>query len=372
MKFTTSREALLKAINFAQEIITNKSPVSILSNVLLQTAENKVIVKCTNSTVKAITSFGAEIEEEGELTIFCDKFLSIINSLPMGDVEVFNSENEVIIQPLGKRVRFKLKSLAADKFPLFNKSDGSGDIKIASKDFKNLIRNTIFAVSTDQNRYFLTGCYVCKDDETKVLNMIATDGRRMSICKSFNFTADIKAAIIPTKILYVVDKFMNDEGDLIINCNGKEFTVKSSNIEISTTLIDGQFPAWQKVVPSGLDRTITVDKSELEDAIKRAVNMSARNGRIQLFIDKGKIEISSPENEIGSSKEEISADYNGESVNISLNVLYLSDVLKILNTDKISIDFSINEDNKVSKALIIRESDKTETSYTHIVMPMSF
>ena len=108
MKFTTSKDAILRVLSVAQEVITNKSAISIMSNVLLQTdKENqKVIVKCTNSTINAISSFGAEIEEEGEITVFCDKFVSVISSLPMGDVEIETGENEILVKPLGKKVKF--------------------------------------------------------------------------------------------------------------------------------------------------------------------------------------------------------------------------------------------------------------------------
>lgn len=370
MKFTTSREALLKAITIAQDIITNKSPVSILSNVLLQTAENKVIVKCTNSTVKVVTSFGAEIEEEGELTVFCDKFMSIINSLPMGDVEVTSNENEVLVQPNGKKVKFKIKSLAADKFPLINGFVADQVTEISAKDLKNLIRNTIFAVSTDQNRYIMTGCYLCKVDN--LLTMVATDGRRMSVCNCVDFSPDFTSAIIPTKFLSVLEKFCSDEGNIQMITTDKTCSVKAGNLEVSTTLIDGKYPMWEKVLPTGLDHSVTVSKKELEDAVKCACIMVQKNGRVQMAIDKDKLEISSPDTEMGSSKQEIAAVYDGEPVNIALNALYLNDILKVISAESITIEFALNEDKKVTKALLVRESENNKTSYTHVIMPMTF
>ncbi len=370
MKFTTSREALLKAITIAQDVITNKSPISILSNVLLQTAENKVIVKATNSTVNLITSFGAEIEEEGELTLFCDKLLTIINSLPMGDVEIITKENEVLVQPIGKKVKFKIKSLAADKFPVFNSFDSENSIEVAAKDFKNLIRNTIFAVSTDPNRYIMTGCYLCKKDN--LLTMVATDARRMSVCNCVDFNESFTSALIPTKILSVLEKFCNDEGNIKLNSTARTFSVKADKFELSTGLIEGQYPKWEKVIPENLDKTIIVSKKDLEDALKCVSIMVQKNGRVQMTIDKNKLEISSPDTEYGSSIQEIAAVYDGEPVNIALNALYLNDVLKVIDAESISIDFTINEDKRVTKALIIRESEVDKTAYTHIVMPMTF
>ena len=204
MKFVTSKDAILRVLGVAQEVITNKSAISIMSNVLLQTDKDnqKIVVKCTNSVISAIGSFGAEIEEEGETTVFCDKFISVINSLPMGDIEIETSENEIVVKPLGKKVRFRIKTLATDKFPIVNGFNPENSIQIAAKDFKNLIKHTSFAVSADSNRYVMTGCYFTK--ENNLLYMVATDGRRMSVCNCVDFSPDFTSAIIPVKIFSII------------------------------------------------------------------------------------------------------------------------------------------------------------------------
>lgn len=372
MKFTTSKDAILRVLSVAQEVITNKSPVSIMSNVLLQTdKENqKVIVKCTNSTVNAISSFGAEIEEEGETTVFCDKFISVISSLPMGDVEIVTGENEIVIKPLGKKVKFKIKTLASDKFPVFKGFDSEKSIQVKAEDFKDLIKHSSFAVSMDSNRYMMTGCYLTKEDN--LLYMVATDGRRMSMCSCPDFSPEFTSAIIPVKGLSIIDRICQNDGVIEIYTTDKSFFFKGYGFEISSSLIEGQFPSWKKVLPTELDHTITVSKADLEDAIKRTVIMAAKNGRIQMILDSDKMVISSPENEVGSSKEEIEAKYSGEPAEIALNAMYLSDVLKVIDSDDISIDFKFNQENKVSSALIVRPVDKENTPYTHVIMPMTF
>ena len=368
MKFTTNRDSLLNVLNIAQDVITNKSPISILSNVLLQTSENRVIVKCTNSTVSAVTSFSAEIEEPGEVTIFCDKFMNIISSLPVGDIEVFSQQNEIIVKPTGKKIKFKIKILAADKFPIVNGFVQENAISIAAKDLKNLIHNTIFAVSTDRNRHIVTGCFICKKDN--FLYMVATNLRRMSICKCVDFNSDFIDAVIPDKMLSIVEKYCSSEGDLLINSTGRMFMVKSGNLEVSSSVFEGNYPNWQKVIPDGLDHTVTVSKQELENAIRTAVIMSAKDSRIELNIEPGKITVNTPESDIGSATEEIAALYDGSPVMIILNIQYVSDVLKVINSENIAIDFKVNQESKVTEAIIIRESEKTDTCYKHIIMPM--
>ena len=173
-------------------------------------------------------------------------------------------------------------------------------------------------------------------------------------------------------MLSVLERFCSDEGNIQLVITDKTCSVKAGNLEVSTALIEGQYPMWQKVLPSGLDHTVTVSKKELEDAVKCACIMVQKNGRVQMAIDKGKLEISSPDTEMGSSKQEIAAVYDGEPVDIALNALYLNDILKVLTADSISIDFTFNEEKKVTKALIVRESGENKTAYTHVVMPMTF
>ena len=369
MKFKTNRDSLLNVLSVAQEVITNKSPISILSNVLLQTEENKVIVKCTNSTVNAITSFAAEIEEPGEVTIFCDKLMTVVSSLPLGDVEISSSGIEIIVQPVAKKIKFKIKTQAADKFPIIKNFIQENAIKVASKDFKSLIHNTSFATSTDQNRFIMTGCYICKNDN--YLTMVATDTRRMSVCKCVDFNENFTPVIVPKKMLTVVEKFCSDEGDILINSTDKQFMVKSGNLEIITSLFEGKYPAWEKVIPAELDKTVSVSKRDLENAIKTAVIMSAKDSRVEFIVEPGKMTVKTPESEMGSAKEEIAAVYEGDAITIALNVQFLSDVLRVLNSENVSIDFKVNQDNKVSGALLVRENEKKENNYTHIIMPMS-
>ena len=137
-------------------------------------------------------------------------------------------------------------------------------------------------------------------------------------------------------------------------------------------MIDGQYPSWKKVLPEGLDHTITVSKADFESALKRTSIMASKNGRVQLSLTPGKMTVITPETESGSSKEEIDANYNGEPVEIALNALYITDVLKIVNCDEISIDFKLNQENKVSSALIIRPLEDSGIPYTHVIMPMTF
>ena len=375
MKFTFDRDAMIKEISIAQEIITNKSPVSILSNILVIAENNKLTIKATDSAVKFTTTIPVDINEEGRTTIFCDKFMSILSSLPSGEIEFIQEDVGVTIKPISKRVNFKLKSQAGDKFPEIGSSDNISFFELPSKDFKEMIKQTIFAVSDDKNRYFMTGVYLEKAGDT--FTMVATDGRRLSCVNKSGFNVpDFQPAIVPVKILSCVLKNAPDEGNIKIAIVEKSIFIKFANLEFSSVLIDGQFPNYQKVIPENLTKSIMVNKNDLDAALKRTTIMVDKKvSRIIFKISSGVLKLISPESEIGTADEEIPCRYDGQSISMALNFTYVTEPLKVIDSENVVFDFNINETSgdeeaNITKAVIMRSEPAAD--YIHVIMPMNY
>ena len=375
MKFTFDRDAMIKEISIAQEVITNKSPVSILSNILIIAEKGSLTIKATDSTVKFTTVIPVDIQEEGRTTIFCDKFMSILSSLPSGDIEFIQEDIGVTIKPISKRVKFQLKSQASDKFPEIGTSENIPFFEIPSKDFKEMIRETIFAVSDDRNRYFMTGVYFIKNGDS--LTMVATDGRRLS-CDTKNGLSipDFQPAIIPTKILSCILKNAPDEGNLQLAVVDKSIFVKFSNLEFSSVLIEGQFPNYQKVIPENLTMSFMVNKADLDAALKRTTIMVDKKvSRIIFKISSGVLKLISPESDIGTADEEIPCRYDGKDISMALNFTYVTEPLKVIDSENVVFDFNINdasgdEEANITKAVIMRSESGGD--YIHVIMPMNY
>ncbi len=375
MKFTFDRDAMIKEISIAQEIITNKSPVSILSNILVIAENNKLTIKATDSAVKFTTTIPVDINEEGRTTIFCDKFMSILSSLPSGEIEFIQEDVGVTIKPISKRVNFKLKSQAGDKFPEIGSSENISFFELPSKDFKEMIKQTIFAVSDDKNRYFMTGVYLEKTGDT--FTMVATDGRRLSCVNKSGFNVpDFQPAIVPVKILSCVLKNAPDEGNIKIAIVEKSIFIKFANLEFSSVLIDGQFPNYQKVIPENLTKSIMVNKNDLDAALKRTTIMVDKKvSRIIFKISSGVLKLISPESEIGTADEEIPCRYDGQSISMALNFTYVTEPLKVIDSENVVFDFNINETSgdeeaNITKAVIMRSEPAAD--YIHVIMPMNY
>ena len=375
MKFTFDRDAMIKEISIAQEVITNKSPVSILSNILVIAEHNALTIKATDSAVKFTTTIPVDILEEGRTTIFCDKFMSILSSLPSGDIEFIQEDITVTIKPTTKKVKFQLKSQTSDKFPEMGSSENVPFFELPSKDFKEMIKQTIFAVSDDRNRYFMTGVYFVKNGYT--LTMVATDGRRLSCVNKSGFNVpDFQPAIIPTKILGSILKNAPEEGNVSIGVIDKSIFVKFGSVEFSSNLIEGQFPNYQKVIPENLTMSIMVNKADLDAALKRTTIMVDKKvSRIIFKISSGVLKLISPESDIGTADEEIPCRYDGQDISMALNFTYVTEPLKVIDSENVVFDFNINdaqgnEEANITKAVIVRGEPAGD--YIHVIMPMNY
>lgn len=365
MKFQFDRNSMIKEISIAQEIIANKSPISILSNILLEARENTLTIKASDATVNYITKIPVEIQEEGTTTIYCDKFMRMLSTSPAGMIEFDQKDILVTIRPVSKKVKFQLKSIASDKFPEIEASENVPYFEVPAKEIKEMIAQTSFAVSDDGNRHFMMGVYFEKSDDNLI--MVATDGRRLSYeAKNIGQgIPDFPAAIVPTKILDCVLKNCSDEGNISIAVIDKMIFFKFGSYEFSSLLLEGEFPNYRRVIPQDLTRKFEVEKSDLEEALSRIGIMVDKNStRIIFKLNPGQLTLISPESDIGNADEEIPCQYDGEEVMLAFNFKYIEEPLKKTDAKRIVFDFI-----DPNKAVILRTEPKSD--YFHVIMTMN-
>jgi DNA polymerase-3 subunit beta len=364
MKFTCEKNAIQKEVSIAQEIISTRNALSILSNVLLVAENDTLTVKATDMKIGFESHIPVDIAEEGTTTVFCDKFLGILRSLPEGDVEFELEENRLVIRPLFKKIDFQLKSIAADKFPELQEVGDDNYFEVPQSELIEMIGQTIFAVSDDETRYFMNGVYMEKNEES--VTMVATDGRRLSyIEKGFGSQVpDFNSVIIPPKALQLIRKLSSGEGNIKVAVGEKNLFVRFDSRRITSTLIEGQFPNYRRVIPNQQEYAISVKKAELESALRRvSLLVEQKSRRIYLKVSENAIILTSEESEIGTAQEEVECAYQGPEMNIALNYVYLLDPLKVIDEETIVIRFT--EPNRAITLLTEPEQD-----FFHIVMPM--
>ena len=362
MKFACERNILLKEISMAQEIIASKNVISILSNIYLEAGNDSLIIKATDLKVNFETTIPVTVLEPGPAMVFGDKFLGILGSVPEGEMEFENNENKIKIKTSVKRANFQLKSMASEKYPEFPVSS-AGYFEMPVKHFKEMVSQTVFAVSDDETRFFMNGVYMEKAGD-KII-MVAPDGRRLAyIEKEAGDIQDFPGVIIPPKILNVISKRAGDEGPIEISVTDKIIFFKFGSYSLSSVLLDGQFPNYRKVIPEDQTNTLTVNRDEMLDALRRvSLLVEQKSHRIYLGLKPGVMEISSEEGEIGEAKEEIPCRYDGEEMGLALNYRYIEEPFKAIDSDEIRLQFT-----GPSKAITVVPEPKTD--FFHIVMPM--
>ncbi len=364
MKFTCERDVLIKEISVAQEIISSRNVLSILSNVMLEAADSTLSIRATDLKVGFETRIPVEVAQEGSSTVFCDKLLGILRSLPEGEVEFETSENDVFsIRPVFRKIDFQLKSISSEKFPEIQQAQSDSFFEFPQSAIIEMIRQTAFAVSDDETRYFMNGVYMENVDGHLV--MVATDGRRLSYIRSEEESElpDFPGAIVPPKVLGLVRKLAGGEGTVRMSITPKAVFFHFDNQKLSSSLIEGQFPNYQRVIPESQQYAVTVDRNELSEALRRISLLVEKSRRIYMKIADGSIAISSEQSEIGVAHEELSCTYSGPETLMALNYVYLTEPLKVIESEQVEILFS-----EATKALTVYSVPRS--SYFHIIMPM--
>lgn len=365
MKFTTEKDGLVKEITTAHEIISSRNALSILSNVLLEAKDNALTIRATDLKVAFETTFPVDVSVPGSTTVFCDKFLDILRSLPSGEIEFEETDdNTFIIRPLFKKIDFRLKTIGADKYPEVQITSDAPSFEFSQSDFIEMIGQTIFAVSDDETRYFMNGVYVENVDGK--LTMVATDGRRLSFVSRGSDApiGEFTGVIVPPKVLSLVRRLVSGEGQLSVSVTDKHVYFAFDTLRISSSLIEGQFPNYNRVIPDEQEYSLTIKREELLEALKRVSLLVEKSRRIYVGLSDGLLTLNSDESEIGVAREELSCEYEGPETTLALNYLYLMDPLRVITDEDVAIYFS--EPNKAITVYSVPRRD-----YFHIVMPMN-
>ena len=363
MKFISERNVLLKEVSIAQEIISVKNAMSILSNVLLEVRDGFLTIKATDLKVAFETRIPVSASVNGVTTVFCEKLLGILRSLPDREIEFEVRDGKLTIKPVGTSIDFQLKSISSDKFPEIRDGENLTWFALPQADVLEMIGQTIFSVSDDETRYYMNGVYLERKADTLV--MVATDGRRLSyIEKKVENVPEFAGIIIPPKALNLIKKLASGQGTMNLAISDKQLYVQFDNQKIHSNLIEGQFPNYSRVIPESQEFTIGLKKDEFTEALKRVSLLAEQKAkRIYLTVSEGNLMVNTEESEMGMAKEEIPCEYQGPMTTMALNYVFLTDPLRVLAGDRITLEFT---DPK--KAMTLRTDPRKD--YFHIVMPM--
>lgn len=361
MKVKITKDNLLAGIQTVQNVVSTKTTLPILSNILIETTKKQGLkLNTTDLDLGISCEIPVDTLEEGAITIPAKRFSDIIREMPAGDVVISTKKNNQI-DIEGDRCRFKLMGLPKEEFPKFPEFKDKEAIQIKQSVLKEMFRMTSFAVSYEESRYVLNGVLMEISGDT--IRIVATDGRRLAKMDK-KLAAPVKkeiSIILPVKAVQEVSRNLKDEGELSFVVGTNQVLFDINDILIASRIIEGEFPNYNQVIPKPTGTKIKMNTQNLLSSIRRANLLSTPDFQAVKFeVFKDKLVISKITPEIGESREEIPMEYGGNELIVGFNPHFLIDVLKNISEENIELEL-VGPD----KPLVIRMSE-----YLYLTLPM--
>ena len=367
MKFICEKDKLLKAINSVTKAVASKTTMPILEGILIQTNDDEIKLTTYDLEIGIEYVLKCDVKEQGATVVNAIMFSEIIRKLPDTDINIqLNEKNLLVIECEGSL--YKLATMNPTEFPELPQINIENSIDIEQNILKDMIRKTIFAVSTEENRPIFTGCLF--EISNNKLNLVAVDGFRLAWKNKFlqNKINDF-TAVIPGRTLNEINKIILDCFDTIkIGVAKNQALFEMENCKIVTRLLDGEFLNYSSVIPENWETRIRVNRSQIQNSFERISLISSssiekeKKYPVKVTIDIGKVTISCT-NQTGDAKEEMYVSTEGKNLEVGFNPKYFLDALRAIDDEEVFIDFG----SSVSPC-IIRPVD--EGDYIYMILPI--
>jgi DNA polymerase III subunit beta len=371
MEITVSRQELLRELTATQSVVERKTTIPILSNFLIEAADDKLTITGTDLDQSMKTSCPAKVKKPGSCTIPARKLYDYIKLLGDGDISIKLLENHWV-QIRAGRSNTKMVGMARANFPQVPEFPESSVTKIPTSSLKNLIAKTIFAISNEESRYTLNGALLVLKAES--LTMVATDGHRLAhIEKGGENLANIsgeKKTLIPRKALAELQSLLSASSEEYLEFADDEQTLffRIGHRTLTSRKLTGQFPNFEAVMPRDNNKFVVVRSEDLNASIQRVAQFAdERSGAIKIRIEQNELKISSSSTDSGESEDVIETPYNFDAIVVGFNSAYLLDFLKATgNSGEVRMEFK----DAQSAGQMRPEDGADDYKYRYIIMPM--
>jgi DNA polymerase-3 subunit beta len=365
MKATIERATLLKSLGHVQSVVERRNTIPILSNVLLEAREDGSIrLMATDLDLQVDESVPAAVAQPGATTVSAHTFFDIVRKLPEGSqVELTAAEGKM--QVVAGRSRFNLSTLPRDDFPVIAEGELPTRFELPAATLRQIIEKTRFAISTEETRYYLMGIFLHVVDDQ--LRAAATDGHRLArvTVPRPDGAEGMPDVIVPRKAVAELYRLLEElEGTVEISLSATKVRFGLGSAVLTSKLIDGTFPDYNRVIPTANDKLLKLDPKSFSAGVDRVSTIASEKTRaVKMSVDRDKVTLSvtSPEN--GLATEELAADYGADGLEIGFNAKYLLDILGEIDGDTVEVHLA-----DAAAPTLLRENDKSNALY--VLMPM--
>ena len=370
MRVTLERSNLLKSLNHVHRVVERRNTIPILSNVLLKTDGQSLEMKATDLDLEITEATPAQVDQAGATTVPAHLLYDIVRKLPDGsEVMLKTDEDGTSMSVMSGRSSFRLQCLPQSDFPELTAGSFSHIFRVDSAALKGLIDKTQFAISTEETRYYLNGIYFHAIEAGSQLKLraVATDGHRLARAETEAPAGSegMPGVIIPRKTVAELQKLV-DNPDIAVTTELSDTKIRFTigSVILTSKLIDGTFPDYQRVIPTGNDKEMMIDRSVFAQAVDRVSTISSERGRaVKLAIAGGQVTLTVNNPDSGSATEEVAAGYDADPIEIGFNAKYLLDVTGQLSGSEARFMLA----DAGSPTLI---SDPADPDALYVLMPM--
>ena len=369
MKATIERAALLKSLGHVQSVVERRNTIPILSNVLIEATQGGGIkLMATDLDLQVVETVDAQVETAGSITVSAHTLFDIARKLTDGSqVQLDAADGKMKVN--AGRARFNLQTLPRDDFPIIAEGELPTSFELPAASLIQIIDKTKFAISTEETRYYLNGIFLhVQDEETPVLKAAATDGHRLArVTLPRPAGAEgMPDVIVPRKCVNELRKLLdeNNETSVQVDLSASKIRFTLGTAILTSKLIDGTFPDYSRVIPTGNDNLLKIDPKSFAQGVDRVSTIATEKTRavkMALGDDKITLSVTSPEN--GKAEEEVPGSYKDDTFEIGFNSRYLLDILNEIEGDTVELHLA-----DASAPTLIRENDKSPALY--VLMPM--
>ncbi|MDA0998072.1 MAG: DNA polymerase III subunit beta [Proteobacteria bacterium] len=369
MKLTIERADLLRSLGHVQSVVERRNTIPILSNVKIDAADGTVALNATDMDLDIVETVTAVVTSSGATTVHALTLYEIVRKLPDGAQIELESQGDGKLFLRSGRARIEFPVLPTEDFPILSSGKYAHNFKISAADLRGMIDRTRFAISTEETRYYLNGIYlhVAERDKTKVLRAVSTDGHRLASVEVAlpKGAAGMPGVIVPRKTVQEIRKLIDETGDDVeISLSDAKIRFAFDDAVLTSKLIDGTFPDYQRVIPAGNDKVMKVDCKAFANKVDLVSAISSEKSRaVKLRLSNGSLALSASNAESGAAEEELDVDYDSGELEIGFNSAYLLDIARQI--DGGTAVFNMND---AASPTIIRDAEDDNALY--VLMPM--
>ncbi len=370
MKVTLERAVLLKSLGHVHRVVERRNTIPILSNVLLRAEGQSLMLKATDLDLEVTEIVSADVGQAGGTTLPAHILHDIVRKFPDGSqvsLEMTGDNGQLTLR--SGRSRFNLQALPETDFPDLAAGDMSHTFEIAAVDLKRLIDKTQFAISNEETRYYLNGIFMHTIDVEghAMLRAVATDGHRLARIEvaAPEGASGMPGIIVPRKTVAEVQKLIDGASETVkVEVSTAKIRFTFGGVVLTSKLIDGTFPDYLRVIPSGNDKRLIVDRKPFQEAVDRVSTISSERGRaVKLAVADGKLTLSVTNPDSGSAVEELEVDYDSAPIDIGFNARYLLDITAQIDSDTALFKLA----DPGSPTLVL---DRDGAAALYVLMPM--